>query len=725
MNRFYRKAIFLILGLACLFSASTYADSYPARKCGPYPGLEDDPFRRCIVFKNELPFTVWPVLEAPLNANGIPGSDVAELFVNKGGVGKGLPTGQEVKLYVPKNGETDHHWYQAARIFIFTVEPNQLLKLIHDPQTTPFSDGKAPKYDPCPGEPAGSCWAGRMKSSFSNDAPAQLAEFSTISKDWSRSNEASGQPHRDDGVWDDEDNPKGAPFIDYDVSYVDHVYLPLTITLDDGGATRYTGTEMGYDAGFSASMDSFTRNSSAGWQIYAAYSSDNWGEHNLITRAGESEAQRLLRFPSGSMLIDGVLHPDLSSLFVPWAKKGTSASCKADAWPECHNLAGDCCPNGSMMLGCCGLTNYMVDGTSKVGGKAWNKSLDAIWARWNKWVNVDGNSKSPCNDINSIASWPSDKPEFDKQGFCDQFQASVKYLWGVFENSKDVQNLCSKFKSDKQSYNYCIMSYVVGYKVPKGDKEKGRQPETVQGLMRNVPWGDGSGPQQKQYHWDKFMHYWAPTDSVFNLNPYIYLVKHTKEEGGIGAKTGYSFSIDDQWANYQDLASGMIVDIGGSSALLNLDSFDPYEQFIFAVPKGWDHATVCGRPVDIKGQGMAFTFSFWQNAKHQDYCDIVAYPKSSNDSYVSFRLREVTKTVTDQFTGLAHKVKGFEVSKADADFCKNNTTPDQVLLCDPGQTKIEPRKKADDEGGLEVVYVSVAESQRPNVTITFRPPNGQ
>ncbi|MCX7113955.1 MAG: hypothetical protein NTX45_28565 [Proteobacteria bacterium] len=699
-----------------MVSISAYAD-YPARKCGSYPGLSDDPFRRCIVFKNELPFTVWPVLEAPLDANGMKGSkQVSELFISKGAKNQGVQPGEEVKLYVPKNGESEHGWYKAARIYVFSTEPTKLMAATKDPSRVIQAEAQ-PKQDPCPESP-GSCWAGRMNVSFMNDAPLQLLEFTAMSKDWSGTNA--------DGEWPDRDDPRGVPFIDYDVSYVDHIYLPAAITLDDGGATRHTGTTLDF-ATFKKSVDGFLNYPAAGWQAYAAYSAKFWNDHNLIVKMNGPNEQRV---PSASMLVDGVLVGDLSSLYVPWVdpdpKDPNATSCKSPKWPSCNNLSGSCCPAPSstpggdpMFLDCCGLgKQFMVNGTGEVDGKYWNKSLDAIWARWDKWLNG-----KPCADLSTINPWPSDKPQFDKQGFCDQFQQSVKYLWSVFSNSKDVQAVCSKFQGDTQSYDYCMMSYVIGYKVPKDDKQLGRQPETVQGLMRNLPWGDGV--TQKQYHWDKFLHYWAPPGSVFNLNPYVYLVKHkdTDNPPGIGAKSGYSFSIDDQWSNYQDMASGIIVNLGGSSDLLNLDSFDPYEQFVLTLSEGWDHGTICGRPVKvIDKKGMAFTFSFWQNAIHQDHCDIVMYPNTGNDSHVSFRLLEYTDNVVDNWTGLAHPVKGF---KAQDGFCAQNSSADQVLLCDPAQTKIEPKRPSDAKGGLEVVYVSVDEAKRPNVAMIFRPPAGR
>jgi hypothetical protein len=53
---------------------------------------EDDPYRRYILIHNDLPITVYPVVQLPEDGNCNPGSTkVRRLTVNHGEVGTGIP----------------------------------------------------------------------------------------------------------------------------------------------------------------------------------------------------------------------------------------------------------------------------------------------------------------------------------------------------------------------------------------------------------------------------------------------------------------------------------------------------------------------------------------------------------------------------------------------------------------------------------------------------------
>ena len=641
----------------CLFSGCCLASSTVLAAA--------DPFQRYLRFHNEYPFTVWPVIQIPLASNGGLSTDIrdARLFVNQAADGNGVPPGQEVLVNIPKNGVGKYSWYQSGRIFLFSVNPRMLETRVNDPNEKTIPDSP-PLPNPCPNEPVGACWTGIANAAWWVDAPFQLVEYTAMSKDWSGTNKS--------GVWPNQDDPRGVPFLDIDVSYVDSVYLPVAMALDDNGATKFMGTTMTFTpTTFQQATNNFLNNSIVQWQNFAAYSASNWSNnyfHDLVAPYPH--------IPSGFNIIQMPLTSAFSGMYV----------------------------NGP--------NNFIIGNTTRTANPNIydNPSMAASYQRWVPWL-----TETPCADINTISSWPSNNPAFDqpaKQAFCNAFQATVQWVWNTYLADPGVQADCANY-TGFPNYNYCVTKSIVGYTVgPKA----GQQPESVQALMRNLPWGDGKAT--KQYQWDKFLHYWAPNDSIFNLNPYIDLVKNPVT--GIAAKSGYSFSIDDQWGNYQDLASGAIIDMGGSTVLPNLESFDPYEQYRLSLAAGWDHATVCGRLIQLRKQAQPITFSFWQHAKRIQYCDIVLYPTASNSYYFGYRLTESQTSVTDTWTGDQHSVTGLYAP--DPTYCTNHSSPASMQnLCLNNQVSLTPKIPANDGSGLEVVFVSVDPGQRPAVTMNVPP----
>jgi hypothetical protein len=690
IKQFRISVVFWIFGLSFAASSTAIADS-------------SDPTQRYIKFTNELPITVWPVISAPEDANKDPASTkVDRIIINHGADGAGLKLGETVYVNIPKTG-----FYKAARLYLFTVNPLTLEQRVKDPNQVTLRDNPSlPNL--CPNEPAGACWSGVSNAAYPKDAPAQLAEYTIISM-----NPATGD------AFPDANNPAGLLMADIDVSYVDDIFLPVAMNLDDGGNTRYMGTTMDYQT-FNQRTAGFLAKTSLAWQNYAAYTATNWPTnvfHDLLT-------QRPSHVPSGFNLVDEVLTGATSNLYLPVPPDGSSplckdwANCKYDTNGNDRGPTAKCCPPaaGAPAFACCGLGNaYLLANTSIVSGNYWNPSIDTSYARWSQWTN--GN---PCADISKINAWPSQNPKFDKQAFCNAFRTTVQYVWNTFQNSPVVQKNCSQYAGSASQTNYCILDNILGYKiVPLGQHDAGQRPESVQALMRNVPWGDGTGTLA--YQFDKFLLFWAPYDSVFNLNPYTHMV-HDKE--GIGAPGSYSFSIDDKYGNFQNLAQGFIVDIGGSNALLNREPYDPYAQFRVNYAAGWDHASVCGHAVQLNGRAGSQIISFWNNGQKMPYCDVAFYANSSNTSaYAKWRLVEKITTPTDPWTGDQQKVIGFDFS-SDANFsCANTSTADMVTnVCPPTKSNLTPALASGLPGGSEEVYMSLPIDQRPIVNLTLPPP---
>jgi hypothetical protein len=190
-----------------------------------------DPFQRYIVFYNELPITVYPVITAVESENGAACGTSGvnrRIIVNNGSRGAGIPTGQTVTVMLSK---LQHCWYSAVRIYLFSVNLSTFETRIPQPDRTVADDAV---WTPplCPND---ACWTGTAVAQYPVDAPAQLFEYTVISQ-----NPATGL------AFPDPNDPAGIPLVDIDLSYVDSVYLPVAVNLDDGGATAYMGSTLPY-----------------------------------------------------------------------------------------------------------------------------------------------------------------------------------------------------------------------------------------------------------------------------------------------------------------------------------------------------------------------------------------------------------------------------------------------------------------------------------------------
>src|SRR4029078_4474555 len=128
---------------------------------------------------------------------------------------------------------------------------------------------------------------------------------------------------------------------------------------------------------------------------------------------------------------------------------------------------------------------------------------------------------------------------------------------------------------------------------------------------------------------------------------------------GIDA-VAYSFSIDDKYGNFRDAGTGFIINVGGGSALSNQSPYNAYQQYFVSWPQNdWDHANVCGRPIEINKRASNSRISMWQNGKKMDYCDIEMFPTAANDMKLVFRVsEEPMRLVTDKYTGKSQQVQG-------------------------------------------------------------------
>jgi len=218
--------------------------------------------------------------------------------------------------------------------------------------------------------------------------------------------------------------------------------------------------------------------------------------------------------------------------------------------------------------------------------------------------------------------------------------------------------------------------------------------ESVQALLRGVPWtslGDPAkcgpshcpdddpakcnpaacvwvkpeklDPNAKVWHTDKFLHFWAPYDSPFNLNPYARLIH---DPSALSAPGAYSFSIDDFYGNFGGPGTNLIIQVGDKSRMPNPEPYDPFQQYHVTVGNGWDHMRICGRKVSIPkatgtqgGIPLGTPMSFYKpDGSRVEPCEVSVYEDAAETRRVAYELREVTYQVTDSYTGLKQTVKG-------------------------------------------------------------------
>lgn len=663
--------------------------------------LKADPWQRYIIFKNDLDITIYPIIQAPVDVNPGPGGEcrnglgpdstirTRRIIVNYNQKGAGIPPKEEVKVYLPKDKPC---WYVASRILIFTAnleDFNDRLPVLlqQDQATIPDTLGL---HGLCAED---ACWTGTAKADYGSDAPMQLLEYTVEDID-----------PKTGSNFNDRDNQNGIPAIDFDVSYVDDAYLPVAMSLDDGGATYYMGTTIPYTT-FIQKAEEFMA-SSAYWANYAAYTDEIW-QYNLF----HDLVMQTDRLPSANILTVGTWTGGVSGYFDVPPNVGPRA-CSLNPLCEQANLSGNCCPNdGGVQLGCCNVQRYIIEGTEKefdtndTSFIFTSGSLKALADRWTRWLKPKGDQDDPCSNINNIKNWPPHNPSvFDQQkmqAFCDSFRDTVQFIWNEFSHTNCTNEI------DPKKKDQCLIAAIIGY----DSQESGRKNESVQALQRGVPW-NADAPK---YQDDKFVLYWPPIDSIFNLNPYAGFIHNT-----IKAPGAYSFSIDDRYGNFGGKGSGLRIDVGGSSIVQDKEPYDPYEQFQVALAPGWHHARVCAsersipplaqKPLVDGGVGIAFAFNFWRDGDPIDTCIIELFADSEGKSYVEYKVEKQIKTVTDTYTGVSHEVVAIDFDK---NACKANSTLSR--LCDLTVLSAP-------ENNGNVAYESVKKADRPNVIINVPTP---
>ena len=734
-----------------------------------------DPMQRYFIFRNDAPFPIYPVISAPKNANCSRGDLTSlRIVVNDGQKGAGIAHGKTVKVVLPKEYPCKNGgFYNASRIYVLLAKFSEFDELLKkNPGTVgqgtdPVADAPT---DLCP-ENGNACWIGEAKQDYVGDFPGQLLEYTIISQIGS-----SASPNGPN-------DPKGVSVIDFDVSYVDDAYLPVAMELDNG-MTAFMGSSLGYDE-FKRRLTTFVSDSRTQWSAYNVYAQRNW-EKQTVFGPGQSPAlnlDKIDKLPSGNVVV--VSSRAASVGFSPYFANDNSAVPPDNyKFPACndgtHNLAcnhfdhnptGDCCPtsNGVNMLGCCDVKNFLVDNTLATFIKAGEKDGKPIPI-------YDISNPTFTNMVNRWQQWrerayncganPPATPATDAAGFCSAFKKTIDFVWGEFLGN------CLGLRGE--ALDQCLTAAILGYDLKAADPQKCekcpalpcpaecvvdiQRNESVQALLRSVPWtpaGDPSkcgkcpspngqdcplecvappvySPNATLWHRDKFLHFWAPYESPYNLNPFARFVHKDVPDTheGLAAPGAYSFSIDDFYGNYGGPGTTLIINVGGTSGLVNRSPFDPYTQYFVGVPAGWHSAEVCGRQISLPdpstGLAANVPFSFWKadGSGKQASCEITVYADATKQEYVKFKLDEVSYTVRDTYTGQDHPEtlglsgvyavrQGQLLNPPDNPYCCQNSTKNLA-----GRGKCQANLSP---GFLNLAYVAVTECSDPNSATCGRP----
>lgn len=553
---FNKKTLYAVLATT-LFFGSSFTNAKNSA----------DQYQRYITFKNDFNFRIYPVIQVPSDlCDGKEHTNSRRIFVNSGSstdktLGNGLAPNEMVTVLLPNESKTvlnkegkpevKRCWYAAGRIYIFTLDIHQFeKKMIElDPNNaamqTKFDDPMHPRAEiPCFNGTmqdrgnSGICYSGLAKNSFVADVPAQLAEYTFDS----------------DNANEYKDPDTGIPMADIDVSNVDDLYLPVTASVYNHGATGYMGSAMKLEQ-YKDRLNRFIgmNTSKPIWPIYSAYLNDYWKKNAFYSlmpdELGGNSQAILPHLPGGYNAVNNDLVRATSAIYIV-----------------------DKVADGK---------NFLISGV-QTDPNGPNPIVQPYLDKWMSWVN--GN---PCSSIKD-SDWPANiTKEFNKDNFCKKFQITVKEVWTHFltdpadgyNNNQDrfltECNLQKPISENKK--NACIIQHIVGY---NSKILGGKLPAQVQALLRGVAFEPQNGAQQ--YQFDPFLLFAMPYDSQFNLDPYTRFIHD--ETIGIGA-VAYSFSIDDKYGNFRDAASGFILNAGGNSALENKSPFDPYQQY----KAGWGY----------------------------------------------------------------------------------------------------------------------------------------
>jgi hypothetical protein len=150
-----------------------------------------------ITIFNNTDKTIYPIVQVTQKPEGAPNVWIYSLYLNISDQVVGVPANQSISIQVPQE-QDGISWWNAARVYVYNQTP---------PAPNPKVQGSVSGFP---------VHVDEQGTGLPLDDPYQFAEYTF-------------------------DN-SGGNYVGYDVSYVDSVYLPLAIEVEDG-SVGYSGTD--------------------------------------------------------------------------------------------------------------------------------------------------------------------------------------------------------------------------------------------------------------------------------------------------------------------------------------------------------------------------------------------------------------------------------------------------------------------------------------------------
>jgi hypothetical protein len=513
--------------------------------CGDYNGNPVTIAPKTVTIYNNTAANIYPVLTTSPNganewiqackraATAFPTNLVYKLYVNQG---SGIPAGSSVTITLPLYSEIypgaapqgmDKYitWWNGGRVILADKNTRLLDTTTTDPNAVD-TETATPAAVTCRGQST-SC---QLTTYYSKVQPpvniyAQLSEYTFG---------AVGTPAGQTTPLLIPDN------VGYNISYVDHVYLPVAIEPASNPYIGYSGSAMNI-ADFDTAVANFLApgGTDAGWPVYnlavdlAAPHYKLPGGYNIFAeRAGRENA-------AGDMPVQ----PTTGNPFTL-----TTVTCikAAEAGTQCTD-AQQAQPYGKA-----------VQTMQDVWGYCVNWGTDQTWKQFVSDPNAD--PATACSGLNV-----SQTMKDDLQLIHDFFAANYQ----TYINTAYPGPGCSRIAPAVPFDFYQSMKHIYGW-VPFNDNcsNAGLNPladTTVQFKGKN--WTHAQVQplyiNQLQYNYKNPV---GNTDPIFN--PYVKLIHEDLQ------MNAYGFSVDDSVGFMQELGSGLIFAVGSPNGLPNPGQFD-------------------------------------------------------------------------------------------------------------------------------------------------------
>lgn len=359
-----------------------------------------------------------------------------------------------------------------------------------------------------------------------NDAPSQFIEFSIRDKDEQPGQETS---------------------FDYDLSYLDHMFIPVALEAV-GGDDPFNPKNKGYQAGYVGTTMSVRDLRQAMGDFAKQTNNSVLGGYF----GGKGWPQIYLSKP-----LDGVTPNPSDPVKLPGGYNVFALSVASSSYDVLQNMLTSSAQHNPVPASPADAPNYAV------------KTITNLWFSWAKyWLALPENS--------SLGGWPSALSKLladvtfraiepADAGRAKKFAEKVYNVLRGVSTSFSNQNLAASTAQE-------LIGYILGWTVPDGFKNRTREIDDLyqhdfKSVIRGV--ADYEDPNTNGN--------WYPSpnnvsDAIYNLNPWVWFV-HKHLPGKIYA---YAFSVDDDYGNILiPGAESLVVAIGGSKGLPNQSAFQP------------------------------------------------------------------------------------------------------------------------------------------------------